>query len=742
MRKIKPTTKRKIAGIVAVVLIVAMILSAVLPLFLRTAYAQEAQQFTVETRVGFNGTVKMNGSAPVEIKITNKGGKKFKGKVTLKPKKTPFDIASYSEDEKEDAEYYADIELSPGETKLIKGRIAIGAVIDDLSVVMTDNRGKSVCETECQLLTDKDDMLWLGVMSDSERTRNMISANFGEFSQIYGVSRVVDVSADNMDQLKNVDMLIINDFDMDGLSEDDIAKLRARAENGALVVIGTKGGYEEKQWFKTLTADTRENQYSSSAALSMGKNSSDAYDFAISTIENSSVDDEGRGKLTYLCQFLSEEELIKLTSLMYFYEDARAETAQYIADNIYMGGSGFEYTNDAKTFIAELYDEAKNDTEFIHYDYAAHYQFESDDSAAHTDDDAWTDIDISCYTAGQGAIFLMPNDALAAEPVVLGNVPNTKNNGSNNLNDFDLEKPAEILGSVFLAVIMMYAIFIGPFLFLILKKRDKREKAVKYIPVSALALTAMIIVCSLGSKFQRPLANVVNIVQSGASGLRQAASVMIVSSPTKGKVNIKAEQIKNSLPLSEHSWDGVYDHEGFSASLTDFNYTYRDQRKWATKKYEFNGEIELNGALDVKVKDYFAMDKKVELEITNNTGYDLEDVCAAGRGNFRYNTRLLKKLKNGETQTCTVYLSDAPNYGAFGRSTDTDRGYSTMTANKISAAESLINEKMLVLGYIKSNTSGDIKINGRKASKTEITAIYTYIDASDEYDFITMGEVR
>ena len=51
--------------------------------------------------------------------------------------------------------------------------------------------------------------------------------------------------------------------------------------------------------------------------------------------------------------------------------------------------------------------------------------------------------------------------------------------------------------------------------------------------------------------------------------------------------------------------------------------------------------------------------------------------------------------------------------------------------NKRNAVSKLSGDEPMVMGFIKSDTAGDIKINGRKATKNEFTALYTYIDVSN-----------
>ena len=52
MKRLKAEQKRRIAGIIAIVLIITMILSAALPLFWVGANAAENSDYTIEANVG------------------------------------------------------------------------------------------------------------------------------------------------------------------------------------------------------------------------------------------------------------------------------------------------------------------------------------------------------------------------------------------------------------------------------------------------------------------------------------------------------------------------------------------------------------------------------------------------------------------------------------------------------------------------------------------------------------------
>ena len=105
------------------------------------------------------------------------------------------------------------------------------------------------------------------------------------------------------------------------------------------------------------------------------------------------------------------------------------------------------------------------------------------------------------------------------------------------------------------------------------------------------------------------------------------------------------------------------------------------------------------------------------MELTNHTGYDLEDICAASGGTYYYEDRIEKKLKNGETATCDIVTSNLNNYVGFNMQNDAANGFNTMTSNKRAAINALKNDELVIVGFIKNNNTGDIKVNGRMQSR-------------------------
>ena len=156
------------------------------------------------------------------------------------------------------------------------------------------------------------------------------------------------------------------------------------------------------------------------------------------------------------------------------------------------------------------------------------------------------------YNYGKGEIYIYDfdftdNDATGA--TFQNEIVNIYNMlGSNNTYDNDPDSISGIIGFtqtlknysdwlifVIIFIIYGYILFISPILYLILKKLDKREAALKIIPISAAGITLFIYLLSFVAPYKKPIANVVSLIDLNKPD--KSASIGInVLSPESGKV--------------------------------------------------------------------------------------------------------------------------------------------------------------------------------------------------------------
>lgn len=701
MKRINPTTKRKIAGVIAIILVLILILGSIAPIFFRTAYGAEPQQFDVEAQLGFNGTVKIEENAPIYIKVTNNSGKTFKGKASVMTKNVDYDdsftFGNKSEDDKT-IEYFSELELASGETKEIYGSIPISVIESSYNVQLINNKGKTVMDKAIPVTTDRNDAIWLGQLSDSTRTRDALGANYAQLENHFGCSFVTDVTPQLLEYLDSINILVINDFDMNSLDAVQKGYIENWVSNGGCLMIGYDGDIRTQNWFGDLSE-------------SYGARSPDSFSEKLDLYENmvvpAYVDSRYWDDMRTVPDYLDDEELLKLMSVLIYYGE-KGISDQFVTKLM------LEMYNGNYDFYTVIDDECESLL-------AADPGFDINKSMDFMPT-AVSATSYAAYSLGSGSVLVfspatMVNDMLNAY-VNIGTANKTSNYSS-----IALEKPSEILGGIFLGVIMLYAIFIGPILYVILKKKNKKESAVKIIPLSALAMTAFIVVCSIGSSFQRPMVSVVNLVDASEGGLRPVKGEAVCAAPIKGEVRIKNDRLKNVKLKNRNR----YDWKSCRISLNSFDYTEFGATKWNSNTFGYEDTMQLNGGLSAVITNVDYANDLTTVTITNNTGYDLKNVCLCNISEGA-DYVAAKKLANGESIDYTAMLKyDYAVMNTYGPHKDNDyRKFRSLSPNERSAATDGLSG-IRVTGFADNDFSGDFRMNGRKAVKNEITALYTYV---------------
>ncbi|MBQ9604345.1 MAG: hypothetical protein IJR45_02925, partial [Firmicutes bacterium] len=665
--------------------------------------------------------------------------------------------------------------LAAGDSKVITGCIPASSIENYYTIQLINNKDKVVQSEMVNVITDRAERVWLGVMSDSSRTIDEVSRNYNSYAVQMKLDRLVDVKADRIDAINNINVLIINDFDMNSLAPEQLDKIGRWVQDGGILVMGSENAANES-WFDTVTGGTYMESvprpYTGSSAYSGSYNGGsiytqpDIYNNGIvqygklnnpmaNALHNSGVSDpaelveelayvfqsyyydSGTDDFIYALQEAQPEYAIKLLSVLtYMNEDGNYDSFNSLITEVesYYGQPN---CGGAVDRIAKLqYDYSYGDVNFESYDLWTMFRNMQSgyvDGSNNGIDSAFAaNINAKMYVCGSGEVYTVAPAELSEQLLALNIDPSAKAANSSYRSSYDyysLDRPGDFLGGFFLAIIMLYAIFIGPILYFILKKRDKKDKAVKIIPGSALCLTGIIIVCSLGSNFQRPMSSVINIVNASSGGVKALNGNAICSAPVMNEVHIKNDKIQNVHMEKRSSWSGS-DSRAYKISLDSFDYTVYNANKWDTNHFVFTDTIELNGALDVHIDSYDTANSTMTVTITNNTGYDLQDLCACGRG---YNAEYLvaKKLNNGESITVTQDFENS-NYSYSRRTlTDESRKFQSLSANKKKAAEISNDCAIKVTGFVKTDIAGDFKINGRKASKKEVSAFSNMVYDND-----------
>ncbi|HOQ17349.1 MAG TPA: hypothetical protein PLG49_08260 [Defluviitaleaceae bacterium] len=126
--------QRKLAAFLAFLIVIAMILSIILPF---VTYAAETEDIIIKGEIGFNNKYKVGGTTPITIEITN-NGEDFKGEVQVKILKEEYNnVTNY-------IVYAKDIELPRGSTKKFDMVVTTSNMQRYFNIELTD--GKKYCQ--------------------------------------------------------------------------------------------------------------------------------------------------------------------------------------------------------------------------------------------------------------------------------------------------------------------------------------------------------------------------------------------------------------------------------------------------------------------------------------------------------------------------------------------------------------------------------------------------------------------
>lgn len=215
-------------------------------------------------------------------------------------------------------------------------------------------------------------------------------------------------------------------------------------------------------------------------------------------------------------------------------------------------------------------------------------------------------------------------------------------------------------GLVFVfAIVGVYALIIGVVLYIVLKKRDRREFAVVVIPAAALLVAGVVAFIGFGSGYQDPITNTVTRLEfEGGSANANAVAATGVYWPTSGDITVNVANgapiifelspQNNIMPLSASDSRVSGRIERDEAEIIAFGEGARSQitffgrPSWSGGYFSQTMEVELEGSLHGE----FVFEGNVLAgSILNDTGFDIYDLIVGVGTTFER----FDFLANGDT---------------------------------------------------------------------------------------------
>ena len=181
--------------------------------------------------------------------------------------------------------------------------------------------------------------------------------------------------------------------------------------------------------------------------------------------------------------------------------------------------------------------------------------------------------------------------------------------------------------NIIFIIIGAYVIFVGPVLYIVLKKRDKRERGWIIIPVVAMATTVLIYIAGANSYYRSSIINLVSRVDiENGHNYAQAEIYGGLRSGEKGSLEFTADE-KFDIDVSQMDYGEIYGDEEVCVlkinTESNSEITYYGKASWDLNTFATEKEIDMGGALEAKI--VLKGDTLIGT-VTNNTNFDFEDL--------------------------------------------------------------------------------------------------------------------
>ncbi len=205
-------------------------------------------------------------------------------------------------------------------------------------------------------------------------------------------------------------------------------------------------------------------------------------------------------------------------------------------------------------------------------------------------------------------------------------------------------------GSIYgiLGCILVYIVVVGPILYIVLKKKDKREFGWVAIPVLSILFMAAIFLLSQNSHYKNGIVNIISATEmtAGSSVGKTDVSAAIKSAKKGAVVFSMEDKVNVMMPSDDHRnyYDSNqierYTRKILAGDTTEI--TYFDNKSWETNTFSTEMERELGGTLEstVTISGNHYVGK-----ILNHTNLDFYGVVLGLGGTYQS----FGKLKAGES---------------------------------------------------------------------------------------------
>lgn len=212
----------------------------------------------------------------------------------------------------------------------------------------------------------------------------------------------------------------------------------------------------------------------------------------------------------------------------------------------------------------------------------------------------------------------------------------------------------------FIIITLIYTIIAGPVSYIILKRRDKRGYMWVTVPAISLIFCLIMYSSGLGTKLNKPIANIVSIVDITGEEKLGLSTIAGIFTPVKRDIKVETGEGMNisSIVFSGNNFNYYGPNPGGSTKIVDSKIDYLSKpsveffknKIWSMRTLALNNEKIEMGDFECKVSFTNSMFTGT---IKNNTGIDLEECLVLTNSKYLD----LGPLKNGEIKSLNTYGS-------------------------------------------------------------------------------------
>ncbi|MGE4214906.1 MAG: hypothetical protein AB7E42_09035 [Anaerotignaceae bacterium] len=593
MKGKKSSMKRHGAAVLAIVIVLAMILSVVAPVIGSIAYGapiststtvtvseSEAQvslskmpkevddgQFEITASIGFDSKYIVGKSTPFKFIVTNNGSD-FKGELQMK-------VYLFESSERYSSQYaifYIPIELSKNATKEVEMTAQVASITTFFTASLVDEKDNVICVKNFNATAKDPSTVWTGVLSDSPAELVYIKQNDSYYNQqtaYYGADGVEYFDTIYLDSktlpndssvLNNFRMLIINDFNTENLSQEQKDAIAQWVNEGGMLILGT--GASAKKVLSGLGNTTNFTVSDEATNVSL-ENIGQILVQDVSNLGGITVSD---------AQMKDASSLLEVDGRV-ITSSAKIGNGNVILHSFDLGKAPIPEVGEIEVLLRTIY-ESENPNIF---------------NLSYVD------------------------DKYGYNPV------------SDRAGRMAPEK-GSMMNIIFI-IIGVYVVFVGPILYIVLKKKDKRERGWVIIPIVAMAITVVIYVAGGNSYYRSSIINLASEVTiENGKNYAQAQIYGGLRSGEKGSLEFTADE-DFDIDVSEIDYGERYGDEEVCALKINTDskseITYYGKASWDLNTFATEKTIDMGGALEANIG--LKGDTLVG-SITNNTNFDFEDI--------------------------------------------------------------------------------------------------------------------